>query len=105
MTTSPNIREIADRVRAVAEGGTINGTYQAMPIAALDAFRADLLTLISARQSDKERVEALEKALRFGIEILDRFSGRLAEYNYPNAATGLSAAANKLRTALQGIKP
>lgn len=35
-----------ERVKAVAEGGTINGTYGLMPGAALAAFREDLLTVL-----------------------------------------------------------
>jgi hypothetical protein len=34
------------RVRAVARGGTINGTYGLSPEPALDAFRADLLLIV-----------------------------------------------------------
>lgn len=35
-----------DRVRKVALGGTINGTYRMSPEPALDAFRADLLRIV-----------------------------------------------------------
>jgi len=34
------------RVRAVAKGATINGTYKMLPEPALEAFRADLLALV-----------------------------------------------------------
>lgn len=34
------------RVRLVAEGGTINGTYRLSPEPALEAFRADLLLIL-----------------------------------------------------------
>ena len=34
------------RVRAVAKGATINGTYRLSPEPALEAFRADLLALV-----------------------------------------------------------
>lgn len=37
------------RLRAIAKGATINGTYRMEPIAALDAFRADLLALVGDR--------------------------------------------------------
>jgi hypothetical protein len=36
------------RVRAVAEGATINGTYKLLPIPALEAFRSDLLLILSS---------------------------------------------------------
>jgi len=35
-----------DRVRKVAKGATINGTYRMSPEPALDAFRADLLRIV-----------------------------------------------------------
>ena len=35
-----------DRVRKVAKGATINGTYRMAPEPALDAFRADLLRIV-----------------------------------------------------------
>lgn len=35
-----------DRIRRVAKGDTINGTYKLAPEPALDAFRADLLLLV-----------------------------------------------------------
>ena len=35
-----------DRVRKVAKGATINGTYKLAPEPALDAFRADLLRIV-----------------------------------------------------------
>ena len=34
------------RLRAVAKGATINGTYRMSPEPALEAFRADLLALV-----------------------------------------------------------
>jgi hypothetical protein len=34
------------RIRAVAKGATINGTYRMQPGEALDAFRADLLRIV-----------------------------------------------------------
>lgn len=34
------------RVRAVAKGATINGTYRMSPEPALEAFRADLLAIV-----------------------------------------------------------
>lgn len=37
------------RVRAVATGGTVNGVYKMLPGAALEAFRADLLTVLRIR--------------------------------------------------------
>jgi hypothetical protein len=36
----------ARRVRAVAKGATINGTYGLRPELALEAFRADLLLIV-----------------------------------------------------------
>jgi hypothetical protein len=36
------------RVRAVAEGATINGTYRLPPGEALAAFRADLIAILDA---------------------------------------------------------
>lgn len=38
--------EIARRVKKVADGGTINGTYAKMPMASLVAFREDLKLLV-----------------------------------------------------------
>lgn len=35
-----------DRVRRVAHGATINGTYGQLPMDALEAFRKDLLTVL-----------------------------------------------------------
>ena len=43
MTT---LEEAVRRVKLVADGGTINGTYKKLPMAALVAFRADLSLLI-----------------------------------------------------------
>lgn len=37
-----------DRVRAVANGATINGTYKQLPIDSLEAFRRDLLTVLDS---------------------------------------------------------
>jgi len=34
------------RLRAIAKGATINGTYKMLPEPALEAFRADLLALV-----------------------------------------------------------
>lgn len=45
------------RVRAVAEGETINGTYGLSPIGALDAFRLDLLTILD---EDEEVARSLK---------------------------------------------
>lgn len=36
-----------ERVRKVAEGATINGTYRMLPGEALDAFRADLVRVLA----------------------------------------------------------
>jgi hypothetical protein len=54
---SEQLRERINRVRAVAEGGTINGTYKKLPIAALVAFREDLFALIEVSQSTQEGAE------------------------------------------------
>ena len=35
-----------ERIRAIAKGATINGTYRLPPGEALDAFRADLLRIV-----------------------------------------------------------
>lgn len=40
------LRLAQDRVRRVAKGATINGTYKLLPEPALDAFRADLLLIV-----------------------------------------------------------
>jgi hypothetical protein len=45
----PRARDLAlarRRVRAVAQGGTINLTYRMSPEPALEAFRADLLLIL-----------------------------------------------------------
>lgn len=36
-----------ERVRAVAQGATINGTYKLLPEASLEAFRADLIRILA----------------------------------------------------------
>lgn len=45
-TTPLNLAK--ERVRAIARGGTINGTYRMSPESALAAFRADLLRILAA---------------------------------------------------------
>jgi hypothetical protein len=66
------------RVRKVAEGGTINGTYGAFPIAALEAFKADLSVMCDtlARQPPSqvpaEDVERLIRELRTGTGLSER---------------------------------
>lgn len=40
------LRLAQERVRRVAKGATINGTYRLPPGEALDAFRADLLRIV-----------------------------------------------------------
>jgi hypothetical protein len=44
-------RTARDRVRNVARGATINGTYRLPPGEALDAFRADLLRILGEETS------------------------------------------------------
>jgi hypothetical protein len=51
--TVPNVvtigevsRLAVERVRRIAKGATINGTYKLAPEPALDAFRADLLRIV-----------------------------------------------------------
>jgi hypothetical protein len=42
-----------ERVRKVAEGATVNGTYQLPPGEALAAFRADLIAILDATRKGK----------------------------------------------------
>lgn len=58
------------RIRKFADGGTINGTYSMMPIAALTAFRGELLDLLDAFRTRQpadtaavERVALIKKML------------------------------------------
>jgi hypothetical protein len=44
-----------ERVRKVANGATINGTYKMMPGEALTAFRHDLLLLVKIAEGAPER--------------------------------------------------
>ena len=48
-----------ERVRKVADGGTINGTYRALPMDSLIAFRADLSALLSALSAVPVMKEAI----------------------------------------------
>jgi hypothetical protein len=48
MTAPENIAALIARVRKVAEGGTINGSYGMLPGEALAAFRSDLIALLEA---------------------------------------------------------
>lgn len=49
--------DMLQRVEKVANGGTINGTYGALPMAALEAFKADLHTIIARARAGTEAAE------------------------------------------------